>query len=259
MKKHFTLILTALLCLCLNKPSFPQNQQLSFSDGLKIKPGARFEYLSQKVTWDEDSQTLDFKSKIFALNLEIEINEGFSVSVLAGYALSDYDALIFRELPFSVELDVGDIGGYVFGAELRKSLLYANDFEFGLYGQFLYHVGKEETWDVPGLNVTGTVTGKPTWQRASAGPYIKFTGLESFSPYLAVCYNKLWGKFEMQQIIQPLEGTEEKELKSKSLLDITLGSILTLNDYFFLKGEVHILPYSDGVDLGIVAIAAFSF
>ena len=63
----------------------------------------------------------------------------------------------------------------------------------------------------------------------------------------------------MQQIIQPLEGTEEKELKSKSLLDITLGSILTLNDYFFLKGEVHILPYGDGVDLGIVAIAAFSF
>lgn len=95
--------------------------------------------------------------------------------------------------------------------------------------------------------------------RASAGPYIKFTGLESFSPYLSVCYNNLKGRFELTQTIQTLEGTEEKELQSKSLVDITLGSILTLSDYFFLKGEVHILPYKDGMDLGFVVIAAFSF
>ena len=259
MKKHFTLFLVALFCLCLPKDSFPQQQDISFSSGLRIKPGARFEYVSRKVTWDEESQTLDLKSKIFALNLEIEINEGFSISGLVGYALSDYDALIFRGLPFSVELPSGDIGGYVFGAEVKKSLFYHNDFEFGLYGQFLYHIGKEETWEIPGLNVTGTATGKPTWQRASAGPYIQYTGLDSFSPYLAVCYNRLWGKFKMQQIIQTLKGTEEKEFVPKSQFDISLGSILTLNDYFYLKGEVHILPYNDGVDVGFVAIAAFSF
>ncbi len=259
MKKHFTLFLVALFCLCLPKDSLPQQQDISFSSGLRIKPGARFEYVSRKVTWDENSQTLDLKSKIFALNLEFEINDGFSVSGLAGYALSDYDILTFRGLPFSVELPADEIGGYVFGAEVRKSLFYTNDFEVGLYGQFLYHIGKEETWDIPGLNVTGTATGKSTWQRASAGPYIEYTGLESFSPYMAVCYNRLWGKFEMQQTIQDLKGTEEKEFKPKSQLDISLGSILTLKDYFYLKGEVHILPYNDGVDVGFVAIAAFSF
>jgi hypothetical protein len=259
MKKHCTFILAALFFFSLPQVSFPQLQDVSFSSGLRIKPGAHFEYFSRKVTWDNKNQTLDLKSKIFALNLEIEINEGFSISGLAGYALSNYDALIFRQLPFSVELNAGDIGGFIFGAELRKSLFYANDFEFGLYGQFLYHIGKEKTWDIPGLNVTGTVTGKPTWMRASAGPYIKFTGLESFSPYLSVCYNNLWGRFEMQQAIQTLEGTEEKELKSKSLVDITLGSILTLSDFFSLKGEAHILPYKDGTDLGFVIIAAFSF
>ena len=259
MKKHFTFFLAALFFFSLPQVSFSQFQDVSFSSGLRIKPGAHFEYFSRKVTWDNKNQTVDLKSKIFALNLEIEINEGFSISGLAGYALSNYDALIFRQLPFSVELDPGDIGGYIFGAELRKSLFYANDFEFGLYGQFVYHIGKEETWDITGLSVTGTVTGKPTWMRASAGPYIKFTGLESFSPYLSVCYNNLKGRFELTQTIQTLEGTEEKELQSKSLVDITLGSILTLSDYFFLKGEVHILPYKDGMDLGFVVIAAFSF
>lgn len=259
MKKHFTFILAALVFFSLPQVSFPQFQDVSFSSGLRIKPGAHFEYFSRKVTWDEKQHTSELKSYIFALNTEIEINEGFSISALVGYTLSNYDALIFRQLPFSVELDAGDIGGYIFGAEIRKSLFYAYDFEFGFYGQFVYHIGKKETWDIPGLSITGTVTGKPTWMRASAGPYVKFTRLESFSPYLAVCYNNLWGQFEMQQTIQTLEGTEKKELQSKSLVDITLGSILNLSDYFFLKGEVHILPYSDGMDLGFVAIAAFSF
>ena len=95
--------------------------------------------------------------------------------------------------------------------------------------------------------------------RASVGPYVEFLGLDPLSPYLAVCYNRLWGTFELQQTVQSLGGKEEKELKSKGQVDITLGSSLILSDRFFLKGEVHILPYGDGMDLGFVAIAAFSF
>lgn len=259
MKKHVTLTTALLFFLCLPQFSFPQSEDIDFSNGLKIEPGAYFEYFNRKLSWDEKQYTSELKSMIFALTAEMVINEGLSISALAGYTLSDYDSLIFRQLPFSVELDAGEIGGFILGAGLRKSLVYINEFEFGLYGQFIYQLGKEKNWDIPGLNVTGTVTGKPTWMRAYAGPYFKYTGFESFSPYLSVGYNNLWGKFEMRQTVQTLEGTEEKELKSKSLVDITIGSILTLSDYFFLKGEVHILPYDGGMDLGFVAIAAFSF
>lgn len=259
MKKQITLFLAVLFFLILPKTSYPQTQELSFSNGLRINPGAHIEYFARDVTWDEKQFTSELKSTIFALNFEIQINEGFSISALAGYALSNYDFLIFRQLPFSIELDSGNIQGYIFGAELRKSLFQIDDFEIGVYGQFLYQLGKEKNWDIPGLSVAGTVTGKPTWMRASAGPYFKFTGFEYFYPYLSVGYNNLWGKFEMQQKIQTLEGTEEKEFESKSLIDITLGSILTLSDNFFLKGEVHVLPYSNGMDLGFVAIASFSF
>ncbi len=259
MKKNIVLVLAVLFFQCFPKFSFPQSQNVSFSNRLRIKPGVQFEYFTRKVTWDEKKHSSELKSTIFALNMEFEINEGLSISALAGYTLSNYDSLIFRQIPFSVEVDTGNIGGYILGAEIRKSLFYFGDIEFGLSGQFLYHIGKEKTWDIPGLSVSGTVTGKPTWMRASAGPYIMFTGFESLSPYLSICYNKLWGRFEMTQTVQTLEGTEEKKLQSKSLVDITLGSILTLTDSFFLKGEVHILPSSDGMDLGFVAIAAFSF
>jgi hypothetical protein len=259
MKKHVTLTTALLFFLCLPQFSFPQSEDIDFSNGLKIEPGAYFEYFNRKLSWDEKQYTSELKSMIFALTAEMVINEGLSISALAGYTLSNYDSLIFRQLPFSVELDAGEIGGLVLGAGVRKSLLFMDEFEFGLSGQFIYQLGKEKNWDIPGLNVTGTVTGKPTWMRAYAGPYFKYTGFESFSPYLSVGYNNLWGKFEMRQTVQTLEGTEEKELKSKSLVDITIGSILTLSDYFFLKAEVHILPYGDGMDLGFVAIAAFSF
>ena len=259
MKKFVTLWLAALFFLSLPNYSYSQSEGISFSDGLRLKPGVQFEYFARKVTWDETSDILDFKSTIFALNFEIAINDGFSISALAGYSLSEYDSLIFRKLPFSIELDVGNIGRYIVGGEIKKSLLRVSDFQLGAYGQFLYHIGKEETWDMPGLNVTGTVTGKPTWMRASVGPYVEFLGLDPLSPYLAVCYNRLWGTYEIQQKVQSLEGKQEKELQSKGQIDITLGSSLILSDRFFLKAEVHILPYGDGIDLGLVAIAGFSF
>ena len=252
-------MMAVIFCFSLSTQSFPQSNEVSFSSGMTVKPGVRFEYMDRNVDWGEEEYVSDLSAFVFALNLEIEINQGFSISALAGYVLTDYDALTFRQLPFSVELDAGNLGGYIVGAEVNKSLLYFDEFAFGLSGQFLYHMGIEKTWDVPDLNVSGTVTGKPTWMRASAGAYIKFLGLESFSPYLAVCYNNLWGQYEMKQAIQNLTGTEEKELRSKSLVDITLGSILSLSDGFFLKGEAHLLPYSDGLDLGFVAIAAFAF
>ena len=259
MKKYVTLSLAVLLFLALPKFSFPQSQGLSDTNGLRISPGAHFEYFNRKLTWDDKQYISDLKSMIFGLNIEIAINEGLSASALAGYALSNYDSLTFRQLPFSVELEAGNIGGYVLGGGLRKSLVITNEIEFGLHGQFIYQLGKEKTWDIPGLSVTGTVTGKPTWMRVYAGPYFKYKGFESFSPYLSVDYNNLWGNFQMKQTIQDLEGIEEKELKSKSLVDITIGSILTLSDHFFLKGEVYFLPHGDGVDLGFVAVAAYSF
>lgn len=252
-------MLAVLLCLCIPGQSFSQIQEASLSNGLTIKPGARFEYFSRKVIWGDEESTSDLKASLITLHLEIEINRGFSISGMAGYALPNYDALTFRQLPFSVQLDTGDLGGFILGGEIKKSLFAVNDLEFGLSGQFLYHLGKEKTWDLPDLNVPGSVTGKPTWMRASAGFNCTFTGFQSFSPYLAVSYNKLWGQFKMQQAIQDLQGTEEKELRSKSVIDITLGGVLDIGDHFFLRGEAHLLPYGGGTDLGIVAIAGFSF
>jgi hypothetical protein len=259
MKKWTMLSIAILLCLSLPRFSFPQVQELSFSEGFKIIPGARVEYFARTLTWDEEKYTSELKSTLFALSLEMQIDEGFSISALVGYALSNCESLVFRSLPFSIELDVGEIGGYIVGVEARKSLIRSDSLELGVNGQFVYQIGKEKIWDIPGLSVSGTLTGKPTWMRAIAGPYLKFTNLGSIAPYLSVCYNNLWGDFEMKQVIQTLEGTELKKINSKGLIDITLGSVISLSRNFFLRGEVHGVPNGNGMDLGFVAIVAFSF
>ena len=259
MKKFCALFFATLFLFCLTHSAFPQDQNISFSSGPRIKLGAHFEYFQRKTTWDDKQHTSDIKSTLFALNAEFEIDDGFAVSAIVGYTLTNYDSLVFRQLPYSVELNVGNIGGYILGAGIRKSLIYANNLEVGLQGQFLYQMGIEKTWDLPMLSVSGSVTGKPIWMRVCAGPYLKFTGLASFSPYLAVYYNNMWGKFKMEQTIQSLEGMEEKEIRAKSLIDITLGSILALSHNFTIKGELHLLPYDKGMDLGAVAVAAFAF
>jgi len=263
MKKICSYCVAALIALSLPQFSFPQFQD---EPSLRIKPGIHFEYFSRKITWDDKKHTSDMKSTMIALNTEFEMEWGFSLNGIVGFAMTSFDGLVFRQLPFSVELDVGNIEGYILGAELKKSLFSFNNFEIGVFGQIVHNIGKKKDWDITVLNVQGTATGKPTWTRASVGPVFKYTGLERFYPYLRVCYNKLWGTFQMDQVIKTLEGTEEKEINEKNAFEGTLGSILELGKGFSLKGEIHIIPYSGGIDLdggginlGFLAVAAFSF
>jgi len=265
MKKITGYFLAALLVLSLPQFSFSQFQEES---KMRIKSGIHFEYFARKITWDDKSYISDMRSTIIALNTEFEMDWGFSFSALIGYAFSDFDSLVFRKLPFSVELDVGSTGGYLLGAELRKSLFDYNNFEMEVFGQIFHNIGTKKDWEISGLNVQGTVTGKPSWTRVSIGPIIRYTALERFYPYFGLCYNGLWGTYKMEQTVQNLGGEEEKKIEGKGVFEGKLGSIFELGNGFIIKGEIYIIPYSfkdkqgeksSGIDTGFMAVAAFSF
>jgi hypothetical protein len=259
MKNIVQLFTAALIILSLAVLSYPQAQGELSSHGFTIKPGIHFEYFDRTITWDDDEQESQLQSMFIVLNTGFQTQGGFSLHAILGYSLSNFDALVFRELPFSVELDVGRIEGFVLGAEVEKGLFSTGSMEIGIFGQILYNKVKQKTWDIPGLSVEGTVTGKPSWIRASAGPVFKYTGFDAFHPYARVCYNKLWGTFEMEQTIQDLEGMEEKDIKAKSQFDAALGTLFHLSRAFSLKGEVHLMPYDGGVDIGFLFGAFLSF
>ncbi|TET75454.1 MAG: hypothetical protein E3J56_00580 [Candidatus Aminicenantes bacterium] len=259
MKKINYFSLAALLILSLCSFSYAQFQEEESSPRISIKPGIGFEYFSRTISWDDDKYSSNLKSYFFILNVEFEIQEGFSLNALAGYSFSNFDSLIFRELPFSVELDVGDMSGFLFGGEIKKSIFSINDFEVEGLGQFVYYLGSKKEWDIPDLNVEGSVTGKPWWMRASAGPVITYTGFDYFYPYIYLSYNKLWGKFKMEQTIQELSGSEDKKITGKSVFSTSLGAIYEVFDALTLKAEASFMPYNKGLDFGVMLRAMYSF
>lgn len=270
MKKinYFSLATLLILSLCsFSYAQFPEEEPSRIS----IKPGIGFEYFNRTIDsftynsdedrWDKDQyeKSLKLKSHFFTLNADFEIQEGFSLGVLVGYSFSSFDSIVFRKMPFSIELEVGKIEGFLIGGELRKSVLSIEDIEVEGLGQFAFYSGSKEEWDIPGLNVEGTVTGKPWWMRASVGPVITYTGFDYFYPYLYLSYNKLWGKFKMEQTIQELSGSEDKKITGKSVFSASLGAIYELTDAFTIKAEANFMPYKDGVDYGIMLRAMYSF
>jgi hypothetical protein len=161
---------------------------------------------------------------------------------------SSYNELTFRELPISVELDVGTIKGYLVGAEIKKSLIYAKDLRVDVLGQFFYYMGTKKEWEIPDLAVDGTVEGEPSWMRASIGPIFTYSGFDSFHPYLYLNFNKLWGNFKMVQTIQDLTGSEDKKISGASSFGATLGSIFNLTEVFGIKAEGNFIPHGDRVE-----------
>lgn len=259
MKKMKLALTIILVLLTLPWFSFSQVEGQNQPEGFRIRPGFGFEYFNRKLTWDGGQYTSDLKSSLFFFQVNFEVEGGFTLAAILGYSLSNFDSLVFRKLPLSVELGVGSIGGFLLGAELGRPLLAVKDFEIGGLGQFVYYLGAEKEWDITGLAVEGAVSGKPSWMRAEIGPVIKYKGIDYFYPYLAAGFHKLWGTFKMDQTIQTLAGTEEKKISGKGNFSASLGAIYELADAISLKGEIDLIPYSGSLDVGLVVKAMFLF
>lgn len=236
-----------------------QEQEEGFFQNISIRSGFGFEYFSRTITWDEDKYSSKLKSYFFTFNTEFELQNGLSMNAFLGYSLSNYDSLMFRKLPFSIELEAGEIGGFIFGGEIKKSVIRIKDLSVEGLGQFSYYLGTRKEWEIPGLNVTGTVEGKPSWIRVAVGPVFIYKGSDSFYPYLYLSYNKLWGTFKMDQTVEDLKGSENKEISEESSFSSSLGTIYKITDTFSIKGEASLIPRQNGIDLGFMLRAMYSF
>lgn len=259
MKKTLCLLIGVLFFISMNCYIYSNPSKGEELSSFLVTSGLGFEYFNRTVSWDEDTYSSKLKSYIFLFNMTFKIQEGFFSNIIIGYSLSDFNSLVFRQLPISIELDVGNISGILFGGEIRKTLYYFSDFEIETMGQLVYYMGTQKEWDIPGLAVKGKATGKPKWMRAQVGPILKYTGIEDFTPYLFVNYNPLWGTFSMEEKIIELVKTEDKKISGKSRFGIAFGTLYQMSDSFQIKAELNILPYKDGIDSGLFLNATYTF
>ncbi|MBD3413728.1 MAG: hypothetical protein GF421_04755 [Candidatus Aminicenantes bacterium] len=257
-KKTF---LPVIIILLITSPSLSATQfyQQGFSVE-QIRLGLDAEFFDRMITWDEDqSETSSLRSYLFSLSLGYEILEGTSVTAVLGYSLSNFDDMIFNKLPFSLELNTGHIDGIVFGGKALIEIINLADFTLSARGQFIYYLGFEEQWDIPGLNVEGTANGNPSWARLTAGPKISFHATPYLRPYVTVNYDRLWGKFKMTETIEELTGEQEIKIESQSYFNFSIGTLYEIIDRLDLKAEATLLPLEDQIGLGIAVGALYSF
>jgi hypothetical protein len=224
---------------------------------LHLSPGFSLEYFSRTISWDPDPKTKEdqYTSRLKALTgifeLGYELRKGSTVSLLAGYSLSDFNGLVFRQVPFSIDYEAGNIGGFLLGAEVHQGLIASGYFEMEALAQFVFYFGTTKNFEVTTLNTDGTLDAKPDyWMRAQIGPAFSYRGFEYFSPFLSVTFNKLWGKFSMTETIGDLTGTEEKKLSAKSVVGVSLGTVFETSSNFSLRAEGTLFPFHKGTGQG---------
>lgn len=257
MKKIYILAIIMLLAFpCL---SSAQGEKEALIQSKSIQLGFGLEYFSNTISWDEDKYSSKIKSLFLTLNTEFEFQEGLHVNASFGYSFSNYKGVQFRELPFSLEIGKNTIEGYLLGGEIRKSLAYSEELEIDGLGQLFLYLGSKEVWRIQELAVPGSAQGKPSWVRVTIGPIFTYKGFESLTPYLYLCFHKLWGTFTMDETVQELAGYEEQKFSSKSSFCTSLGGIYKITEVLSINAEASFMPYRGGVDLGLLIKALLSF
>ncbi|MFZ2053217.1 MAG: hypothetical protein WAU81_03370 [Candidatus Aminicenantales bacterium] len=231
------------------------------SDASSFRPGLELEYGSRTVGWTEDGQEVTSKMSSFlaSLVLEYEIQPGFALAARVGYTSTSFEGLFFRGLPLSIELEAGGISGILLGAEVEKALVAGETYSLDVVGQFLASLGLNKKWDIPGLAVEGSIQGKPTWMRASFGPVLAYRGWEGVTPFLYPRLDYIWGKFKLEETIQELQGSEQKDIKGKAIFGFGLGADLELSARLRLRGEASLYPREGGTDYSFMVRTLFAF
>lgn len=259
MKRKQIALFFLFFLILLGRLPFAQSLERNRSFLMSLKPGLGFEYFSRTISWDNKKYISKLKAILAYLDAEYEIQEGFSVSFLLGYCSSNWNGLVFRKLPFSIDYEAGGKGGILLGAEIQKSLPTFGNFEIEGYAQFVTCLGSKKEWNLEGLNTEGEVKGTPSWMRAAIGPIVTYTGFKDFYPYIYPNFNMLWGTYKMEQTVQDLIGKEDKKISGKSLFSLALGGLYEITNQWSIKGEISLLPYKTGLDIGLRAKAFYSF
>jgi hypothetical protein len=226
---------------------------------VRIRTAFGAEYFNRQITWDSETYTSKLNSLLFTFSLEVEPLKGLSVTLIGGYSMDSFNGLVFRQLPFSIDLETDYLSGLLVGGGLRKNFVVSSEFEMDLEAEFVTYLGSNNTWTISGLNEDGTLTGKARWYRIQAGPVFWYKGFMYFSPYVRVTFDKLWGTFSVEEDVGPLAGLEDKPIDGQALFSLALGTLYEPGKSIGLKGEVFVLPRSGGLDYGARGKIILSF
>jgi len=208
-----------------------------------LQAGFGLEYFSRSLVWDEKTKSSPLKAGFGLFRFGFELPGGAGFAVLAGYGVNNWNGLVFRQLPFSIDYQAGTIGSILLGTEIEAPVFKSGDWEIGASGRFLVSIGTTKEWTLEDLNQTGALDGRADWMKIQAGPTLTYRGFEAFSPYLAVFYDRMWGTFTLNETFEPLSGSEEKKITGQGVIGGSFGMIYDPTTSLRIRAEGSLLPY----------------
>jgi hypothetical protein len=254
----------AIPALCLAAAGALAAQGAGAAAGTGLKISFQVELFSRTLTWDEGTRSSRLFNPQGLISLDYQAAAGFELGIVAGYSLSNWNGLVFRNLPFSIDYQAGAINGLVVGAGLRKSLFVSGFWAMDAEARFTAHLGQASSFPISGLAVDGQADLKGTWMRVEVGPELTYRGFELFSPFLGLSYDRIWGKMTLTETIQDLEGTEEKKVAGAGAVAVNFGTVYEPSSAFRVKIGGSLIPYKKiggglGLDYGGSLRARLSF
>jgi len=217
----------------------------------KIKPlavGLSYENLSRTVVWKGDPDSSRIKANLVSARADLGFGKGIVLSLNAGLALSDFEDLIFDDLPISLQYGGSALKGLLVGAEVVAPLHRFSDFELSGTGRILAAFGMSKTWPLEGFAVEGEAEGTSNWMEAAVGPRISYLFFGRFVPYIEISARWLRASFKMTETLDDLTGGQTKRVSGDLSFSAALGASARVSDRIAVEAKAGILPFAGGVD-----------
>lgn len=218
---------------------------------IKIRPigaGLGFESLSRTVVWKGDTASSKILASLITARADLGLGRGAVLGLSAGFVLTDFKGLAFRELPIALELAARPLAGFSLGADVVVPVRRLSDFEISGTGRLVYSLGMTRTWTLDGFAVPGHATGQTTWLEAAAGPRLSYLIGGRFVPYVEVWARWLTAGFEMSETLGDLTGAETKRVRGNFGFSASLGADADVTSRIAVRAKAGFRPYAGGVD-----------
>ncbi|HYA48077.1 MAG TPA: hypothetical protein VEG35_00130 [Burkholderiales bacterium] len=228
-------------------------------DGAVWRTGVGVDQFSRTITWDNNARTSRASVTLFTLREELELRPGLAFDVAAGLSLSNFNGLIFSNLPISIDYEAGAVSSLFVGAGARARLFRRGRLEIEGVGRFVYSMGSAKTWALEGFAVEGRATGRPSWFEASLGPRISLVSGSKLVPFLTVSANWFSGSFKMAETLSDLTGSEKKTFRAKGFVEFSLGARCDMSPRARFSAEAGLIPRPGGLDAALSAGLTYRF
>lgn len=215
--------------------------------------GVVFDHFSTTVVWAGDAETSRVLANMVSARAGFDLGPGLKFGLTAGLSLSDFNTLVFRDLPISLEFGSAALQGIALGAEVEAALFDFGDIEISAAGRIVSSFGLAKTWPLEGFAVPGQAVGKANWMEAWAGPRLAYRFSAGFVPYLEAAVRWLRADFLMEETLDDLHGAEKKRVQADFSFSVSLGGDIRLTDRLMARAKAGIAPFGGGVD-GLVSL-----